>query len=197
MSYILDKEETEQMKRSTVPTQKDMYPAPEEQISEHDIKAAQKLVGEFLWVSTRTRPEITYAVSRCSAVILTAPKWACDTCATTNLIWGYLKETPDTGLWFGRSHGPGVDFHGSDGLRAYSAINFAPLGDESISHGAIFVLWNGSLMWWRSGKQPFPTLLTAESELVEGIEAFVVGDSIDAIVSEFEEKYIRSLLIDN
>ena len=28
-------------------------------------------------------------------------------------------------------------------------------------------LWNGALLWWRSGKQPFPTLSTAEGTFCE------------------------------
>lgn len=98
-SYIWDKDEKDVRRKSKVPTIKDMHPPPEESIEESDVRMAQKLLGELLWVSTRTRPEISFAVSRCSAMILTAPRWTCEMCRS---IWGYLKETPEEGLWFGR-----------------------------------------------------------------------------------------------
>ena len=186
-SYIWDKDEGDVKRSSKVPSAKDMYPPPEEFVDEKDVRLAQKLVGELLWVSTRTRPEISFSVSRCSAMILTAPKWTCEMCG---IIWGYLKETPEEGLWFGRDRDlEDHEIDGKGGLRAYSDISFAPVGEGSISHGAVMVLWNGALMWWRSGKQPFPTLSTAEAELVEAIEAFTLGDSVDALISEHESGY--------
>ena len=44
---------------------------------------------------------------------------------------------------------------------------------------------------------PFPTLSTAEAELVEAIEAFTLGDSVDAILAEHEQGSVKSLYIDN
>ena len=107
------------------------------------------------------------------------------------------KETSEEGLWFGRDHEVDPELHGTGGLRAFSDIGFAPTGDGSVSHGAVFIMWNGALLWWRSGKQPSPTLSTAEAELVEAIEAFTLGDSVDTMVSEHEQGYIKSLYIVN
>ena len=56
-------------------------------------------------------------------------------------------------------------------------------------------------MFWRSAKQPFPTLSTAESELLEAVEGLVVGDALDALVREHEwkkgEDYMKIILVDN
>ena len=151
-------------------------------------------MGELLWVSTRIRLELAFVVSRCSAMVLTAPKCVCEVLET---VWAYLKSTPREGLWFGRDKGGQDDIHAAGGLRAYSDISFVPTGDGSVSHGAVYLIWNGALLWWRSGKQPFPTLSTAEAELVEAIEAFTLGDSVDAMILEYETGYIRNLLVDN
>ena len=185
------------MKKSKILTVRDMYPPPEDQVDERDVRLAQKEIGELLWISTRTRPELAFVVSRCSAMVLTAPKWVQQ---MADLVWGYLKHTQYQGLWYIRDHGSdeaGVELYGGGGLRAYSDISFAPTHDGSVSHGAVFVMWRGSLLWWRSGKQPFPTLSTAEAELVEAIEAFMLGDSVDAVVAEHERGYVKSLYIDN
>ena len=44
-------------------------------------------------------------------------------------------------------------------------MSYALNGD--VSHGAIYVTWNKSVMWWRSSKQSFPTMSTAEAEVCE------------------------------
>ena len=191
-AYIQDKTSSMGVKDSKVPTVKDMYPPPEDQADEKDVRLAQKDIGELLWISTRTRPELAFVVSRCSAMVLSAPKWVL---GMSKLVWGYLKSTQEHGLWFTRDHGAGdagVELYGGGGLRAYSDISFAPTGDGSVSHGAVYIMWRGSLLWWRSGKQPFPTLSTAEAELVEAIEAFTLRDSVDAILAEHEQVTSRA-----
>ena len=74
-NYIYDKKDVEGFRRAKTPTMKDMYPMPEENPSSEEVKEAQKVVGELLWLSTRRRPEISYVTSRCSQMILTAPRW--------------------------------------------------------------------------------------------------------------------------
>ena len=50
---------------------------------------------------------------------------------------------------------------------------------------------------WRSSKQPFPCLSTAETELVAAIEGVIVGDSLACIVEELEGKVDKQLVWDN
>ena len=50
---------------------------------------------------------------------------------------------------------------------------------------------------WRSSKQPFPCLATAESELVEAIEGVIVGDSLACMIEELEGKSDKTLLCDS
>ena len=50
---------------------------PEEQeLDPEDIHRAQKMAGSLIWLSTRTRPDITYAQSRISSMMTKAPKRA-------------------------------------------------------------------------------------------------------------------------
>ena len=52
------------------------------------------------------------------------------------------------------------------------------------SQGTVLVLWGKSPIMWKSGRQGAPALSTAESELAEGIDGMVMGDSVDVLVLE-------------
>ena len=56
---------------------------------------------------------------------------------------------------------------------------------------------DGTPVLWRSSKQPFPCLSTAESELVEAIEGIILGDSLACMVEEVEGKIPKILRCDN
>ena len=70
--YIKDKEGIEE--RKGVKVGKDLCPLPEEPTPDL-VTQAQKLVGELMWLSTRTRPDIAFATSRCAQEILSHPMW--------------------------------------------------------------------------------------------------------------------------
>ena len=193
-NYIRDKDTGEFKKVVKSPVMKEMYPPNEENIKEEEVRKAQKEVGELLWLATRTRPDIAFVTSRMSQQILTAPRWVHNMAEVT---WAYLQTTPELGLWFRKDGGVNLDGGSPSGLQAYSDISFSPSGDGSASHGAVYITWNGGLMLWRSSRQPFPTLSTAESELVESIEAFTIGDAVDTVLKEFEGPHGKRLLIDN
>ena len=55
----------------------------------------------------------------------------------------------------------------------------------------------GAPVAWKSCKQPFPALSTAEAELIEVIEAVVVGDSIACLVDEMAKGVPKFLKCDN
>ena len=176
------------------PMMREMYPQNEDNIKEEEVRRAQKEVGELLWLATRTRPDIAFVTSRMSQQILTAPRWVH---SMSEITWNYLRYTPETGLWFKKEGSLNLDGGCPSGLQAFSDISFAPGGEGSASHGAVYITWNGGLMLWRSSRQPFPALSTAESELVESIEAFTIGDAVDTVLKEFEGPHGKRLLIDN
>ena len=70
-------------------------------------------------------------------------------------------------------------------LELYSDASHAPLGDRS-QQGAI-VMWQGELIRWDSGKQPFTALSSAESELISMIATMGVGESIGPLFEEMLE----------
>ena len=48
----------------------------EKELDPEDIHRAQRMAGSLIWLSTRTRPDITYAQSRISSMMTKAPKTA-------------------------------------------------------------------------------------------------------------------------
>lgn len=191
-NYIWAKEGVDATLKPATPCPRDMNPDVEDPVLPEKVKDAQKAVGELLWLSTRTRPELSYVIAKCSQMILKAPGWVV---SATDHIWQYLKATAREGIWFLRDVGTSTEGLRPAGLEVYSDISYAPHGD--VSHGSIFVTWNKSVMWWRSSKQSFPTMSTAESELCEAIEGFMIGDSVDSLVAEHEPPHTRQLLVDN
>lgn len=67
-------------------------------------------------------------------------------------------------------------------LESTSDASFAPGGGHS--HGAVITLLGGSPTAWKSSRQPFPALSTAEAELIEVIESAILGDSVSCLVEE-------------
>ena len=182
-----------QRKKTSVPCGKNFYaPPPEENITPELIHLGQKVVGELLWLVTRTRPDIAFATSKLSQSVLSAPRWVAQ---EGEKIWQYVLATADEGLKFSREKGVGWGNENQAGLEAFSDSSFSPHGEPS--HGCVVIMWNGSVMSWRSSRQPFPALSTSESELLETIESMVMADAFESVIAEHEEGYWKSLLCDN
>ena len=181
-------------KAQKVPTVRDMYPEAEETVEPHLVRKAQQVVGELLWLSTRTRPEISFSVSRCSREITRAPRWVC---SLGEVVWGYLRATEKEGLWFRRERGESWEGLTPAGVQVFTDISFSPSGSGAISHGCIMVTYNQGLLWWRCSRQAFPTMSTAESELVEAVEGMALGDAVDTLLLEHEPEHVKRMWVDN
>ena len=80
-------------------------------------------------------------------------------------------------------------------LESVSDASFAPGGAHS--HGCVITTLGGTPVAWKSYKQPFPALSTAEAELIEVIETVVVGNSIACLVEEMIKEVHKYLKCDN
>ena len=69
----------------------------EEDLDVDEILRAQKIAGSLIWLSTRTRPDITYAQSRISSMATKAPRRAF---LEGMRVSRYLNGTKDLGLQF-------------------------------------------------------------------------------------------------
>ena len=186
-------EDWERMKGHSTPCGREIIEIEEEQdIKPEEVKDAQRIVGELLWLVTRSRLDLMYVTARLAQWVLRAPRTVQ---RLSKQVWSYLRKTLHQGLLFLPEPGQGWAGESLKGLEAFSDASFAPGGQHSI--GAVIVLWNGAPMMWRAGKQPFPTMSAAELELTEATEAMLMGDAFDALLSDLVQDYPKSLMIDN
>ena len=80
-------------------------------------------------------------------------------------------------------------------LTVYTDASFAPGSEEF--HGSFIVLLGSSPIFWRSGRQGFVTLSTAEAELTEIIEGMIAGESIHVILAELFPEVPKLVKTDN
>ena len=123
----------------------------EEVQNPEDVHRAQKIAGSLIWLSTRTRPDITYAQSRISSMMLKAPKTAV---IEAIRVLRYLQGTKHYGLAF-KSCRNCMD------VIAYTDANHATNRSQS---GAVIKLGE-NVVTWRSAKQTEVSLSSAESEV--------------------------------
>ena len=80
-------------------------------------------------------------------------------------------------------------------LTVSTDASFAPDAEES--HGSFIVQVGSSPIFWRSGRQGFVTLSTAEAELTEIIEGMIAGESIHVILAELFPEVPKIVKTDN
>ncbi|OLP83993.1 Retrovirus-related Pol polyprotein from transposon TNT 1-94 [Symbiodinium microadriaticum] len=161
--------------RSPIPCPKDMLSLQieedEDKGDEHDLRQAQKLCGELLWLSQRSRPDIAFPVSIMGSLLTRA---APRSIAIGQRLLSYLQRTMGMALELRPTEG---------GFEAWSDCSFAPNGSKP--HSGMTITWDKAVISWRSGRQPFTCLSTAEGELVAAIETLTLSMSMKAIVDEF------------
>ena len=165
---------------SQVPATKDTMPSSddqdEEEVSEQEgpdpsqVKQAQRMAGELLWLVTRTRPDIGYATAHVFATALKSPAAAI---RLGKMVVRYLAATPTWGLTYNGVGEP---------VEACSDASFAPQGDRSF--GCVTTATCGGFAAWRMTKQPTVVLSAAEAELVELVNASQQAAGLQAWVEE-------------
>ena len=159
----------------------------ENEVKPEDVKAAQGLIGELLWISIRTRPDISFAVSLLAQNIVQSPRQVSQYALG---VIEFLGGSKDLGLCYSPCRGDrGPDDilplpRSMELLELYSDISFAPSGGRS--HQGVVACYGGQVVQWEAVRQPFTTLSTAESELVGYIESMTMGESLSVIVDVLE-----------
>ena len=155
-----------------------------------DVKRAQTVVGELLWVSTKTRPDVAYAVSWMGSRASKCPKRVCQ---LGRQKLGYLKATVGHGLLYQKCQEIGRPWarwefrfcRDANTLEVHSGASFGPGGERS--HQGLLAVWAGGLIQWESKRQSFATLSSSESEVTSYVDAMSLGDSVAVLVDLFEE----------
>ena len=120
-----------------------------------DKEKYQSAVGSLLYLSTKTRPDINYAV--CNVAKYCSNPTTRHWCAVKR-IFRYIKGTCDMGILY--------DSHNSSECIGYSDADWAgDKSDRKSTSGYCFIMNNG-LVSWRTNKQSCVALSTAEAEYV-------------------------------
>ena len=163
------------------------------------VKEAQKITVELLWLSGRTRPDISWAVMKMSQWAVKRPVW---TLELGEAILAYVRGTMDFGLHYpigvpvdsdpelarSKQRGPGT-------IEVLVDASFRSGDSHSVS-GSIILL-AGCPIQWESKKQGLMALSTAEAELSALIEGLQSGRSTRALVELLLEEVTLELYNDN
>ena len=159
------------------PLPKELEPRDDALKSPEAIRTAQKIVGEVVWLSTRARPDIQYAVSRLSSLITRDPELVAE--AAVHL-WKYLAATWEEGLLFQ-----------CDGTE--KNLNIATDASFGITaHGCTLIQWGKALLLWRSSKQAVGSISTAEAELIEIVDGAAAGEAVRVVLEEALDLVVRA-----
>jgi hypothetical protein len=143
------------------------------------IREAQRVVGELVWIATRTRPDLAFTITKLASLITKDPQQVLD---LTKHVWCYLAATADHGLQF-------CNAPDEKQLNIYTDASF---GTET-SMGCHLVMWGTAMLLWKSGKQAVVTASTAEAELVEVLEGALAGDAVRVVMEEALDTTARAI----
>eukprot|EP00435_Cladocopium_sp_Y103_P007195 s4968_g2.t1 len=156
-----------------------------DQIDLQVLREAQALAGALLWLSTKTRPDLSFGVSAMSRLMSLNPQKALE---VGKALLSYVKSNPGdlhyckhfaNDGWGERSQLKSQRNHYS--IEVFSDIAYAAgTGHRSIQGIAVF--FAGSPVAWQSSQQPFTTHSTAESELVSYCESLLIGRATEALL---------------
>ncbi|CAE7942340.1 TY5A, partial [Symbiodinium sp. KB8] len=138
--------------------------------TEDEIKRAQRACGELLWLAQRSRPDIAYVVCAMGSLLTRAAPRCLQ---IAQRLRSYLQRTQNLALTLKPD---GTNFE------IYTDSSFAPEGSRS--HSGLVVVWLGAPICWRSGRQPFVCLSTAECELLAATEGLILARSIEAVICQ-------------
>ncbi len=191
-SYVqqLLKNEKEEVKGRKIPVSRELVmkmSEDEEGVVASEVKTAQKVVGELLWVVTRSKPDLMYVVSKMGSRVTKSPRMVV---RAGDQVRGYLKSTQEDGIIF-KKRIPDSPLQ----MNVFTDASFSPEGEES--HGCVVVMMNDAPVAWKSSRQSVISLSTAESELLEIIEGFTVGESTAVVFEEIMGSFPKVLWSDS
>ena len=159
----------------------------EEGFTEETLRRAQRVVGEGLWLSTRTRPDILYVINHLASLVAKRPDYVL---RVGKRLLAYLAGTKDLRLQLGAPHD---DDHA---VTCYTDASYAPFGKRSF--GAAVICLHGSPISWKAGRQSFVTLSVMEAELYAATQGCLLLEGVYALANEvLPGRYCRVLAVDN
>ena len=179
-----------------------------EEYSEDELRRAQKITGELLWV-TRSRPDTLFVVMMMASALAKRPNHVY---RVGLKVMAYLAASVSVRLQLGGRQPVGEAKAAQAAaapitkttsiasvrlrLEGFSDASFAPFGGRS--YGASAITLNGSVVTWKCGRQAFTTMSVAEAELYEAAQTTLLMKGIHALLVEIVGKPVpQALYIDN
>ena len=171
---------------------------PFEPVQPEDIKTAQSMAGALLWLSTRTRPDLSAGVAAVSRLATRNPKKSID---IATVLMQYIKGSPGIGLHYTKNVPDDWGAHGQLKVKR-SELTLEVFCDIAYSAGSghrsvqgIVVCLGGQPICWQTTQQPFVTHSTAEAELVSYCEGLIAGKAAEALIKELTNALIIDKII--
>eukprot|EP00435_Cladocopium_sp_Y103_P031550 s2731_g8.t1 len=149
------------------------------------LRESQALAGALLWLSTKTRPDVSFGVAAMSRLMSKNPKRALE---VGKALSSYVKSNPGDLHYckYFANDGWGERSQLKSQRNIYSIEVFSDIayaaGASHRSIQGIAVFFAGSPVAWQSSQQPFITHSTAESELVSYYESLLIGRATEALL---------------
>jgi hypothetical protein len=169
---ILEKHDKTQCKGNTTITIAKL-PETEDPPTPKNLTKLQSFSGEFNWLATRTRPDLSYFTSVLASACTKHSEWSFE---FAQKILRYLKQTK----------GPGILITCTGDLSeliAWTDAGFA--GTDTKSQSGLIVSWGGSIFVWRSTRQTVSALNTAEAELNAASLGWQIVAALRMLMSDF------------
>ena len=152
----------------------------------YDQKLYQAVVGSLLYLSTKTRPDIAFAVSIAARFCASPTKehWT-----AVKRILRYLNGTQQFGLLYKANTSSESEIAG------FSDSDWAgDVGDRKSTSGYVFLL-GGAAVSWKSTKQTTVALSTAEAEYIALSSASQEAIWLQQLISDLSKKALRKMII--
>ena len=165
------------------------------------VREAQRLTGELLWLSGKTRPDLAAAVQRMSSRATRNPEWVLELGAN---VLAHLSTSWEKKLVYTKEVPVDADptmFRRTPRDREAGTLEVlvdASFGvEEQHSVTGIILLFSGCPVQWESKKQSLAALSTAEAELTAIMEGAQAGRSVRALLELFEVPISMEIYNDN
>ena len=142
--------------------------------SEAVTKQAQRIAGECLWLSQRTRVDIAFTTSVMCSLVSSDPRRAA---SIGRRLLMYLAQTKDYKLRLKATQGEPT-------LRLFTDASFAQEGKHSF--GGHILEFKGAPVVWRAGRQQLISMSSAECELIQVVEGSTYAESFQALLKDLE-----------
>ena len=153
---------------------------------EKQLKVIQGFCGEYNWLATRTRGDLSYWVSILASAATKHGEWCL---SLAKKILRYLLGTIEDKMVI---NGSGCEQE----LVARSDAGYG--GASTKSQSGVIIAWGGTLVTWRSSRQSSSALSTCEAEVAAAALGFQILEGVRALLEEWRVVILQPILaVDN